>query len=149
MRKILIFLFVILVLNSIHGQSAAKMNGFYLPKIGGVELSYYNDSSKTMKISRDVSLPISEIKEIQIIKDGKNSSINIHFTPKGLELMNKISTDNIGRELIFVVNDKIIVSPTFFIIIKENPISIKFSHEEEKVFEIIEKAFPDITKTYD
>ena len=89
-----------------------KFNGIYKLKEGGLEYFHYNDSSQVYHID---PVPVIKVKDFVKVKKQKNEynmiELYIRIDDKYVEKFADITTENIGKPLIFILNDKLVAAP--------------------------------------
>jgi len=145
MRKILFFLFLILIIYSCTLSKKTtkiplnqnKLSGFFVEKSDGFKFSFYNDTTKLFYID---TIPVIKFSDFDIAKKEKSdySGYNVYLkiNEKHKEKLQKITSEQIGNYIFIIINDNLVSAPIIQQEITEGEVVLS-GISEELVDEII------------
>ena len=81
------------------------------PAPGSFELT--DEAGETLILSPDAVVTEREIVKAEVVSSATLGafSVNVHFSPKAAERIHKVSSENVGRRMAFVLDGKIFMAP--------------------------------------
>lgn len=81
------------------------------PAPGSFELT--DEAGKTLILSPDAVVTERDIVKAEVVSSASLGafSVNLHFSPEAAERMHKVSGENVGRRMAFVLDGKIFMAP--------------------------------------
>lgn len=103
-----------------------RLNGIYQTAKNGLEIKFYNDSTKSLKIDTIPVINYSDIDKIekQYQSQTNQSIINLQLTEIGKKKFKKATRENLNKPLAIVLNDKLLSAPTIVSVIPNGQINI-------------------------
>ncbi len=124
-------------------QPTCKYSGIYEIDENGEDVFYYNDKTSSKKIN---PVPLVEFKDFEVVKKKKDdygiTSVFFKINDEKSGVFEKFTEENIGKEVVFIVNDEVYFSPVIREKISGGEINL--TGIEEKEIDKIVKHFKSI-----
>ena len=103
------------ILNSlfVNLNAQTKLNGIYNTSETGINYTFFNDSTSSVKIDTIPVVSSFEFMEVKkkYNKEFKQYELFINLTKKGSISFAKLTKANIGKPLAIIINDKLLAAP--------------------------------------
>ena len=116
------------ILNSLSANLFAqtKFNGIYKTSETGINYTFYNDSTTSLKID---TIPVVSSFEFMEVKKKYNKQFRqyelyINLTKKGSKTFAEVTKANIGKPLAIIINDKLLAAPIIQIEITDGKLMV-------------------------